>query len=186
MFCFFFVSPFNQCLYIRSYPICFLSNLNLLTASCPLSPFQSAKWVFTARCWSLRAAVNVLLTVWPGKQGPQLVPVKMDTTRLSLTRLTWPAHVRIFHYTFRILYLLFFIPALSVFQALPLPLVTPFPTSMKPVSFWSGPFHWRLAAGRTSATISYAGRSCQRAEVWTSADRTFAFCPAESVCLTPQ
>lgn len=61
--------------------------------------FQSAKWGFTARCWSLWPAVNVHLTVWPGRQELLLAAVKMDTTRLTPTLLIWLAHVRIFFNT---------------------------------------------------------------------------------------
>lgn len=44
-----------------------------------LPVFQSAKWGFTARCWSLWPVVNVHLTVWPDRWEPLLAAVKTDT-----------------------------------------------------------------------------------------------------------
>lgn len=61
----------------------------------PLLLYQSAKWGFTARCWSLRPAVNVPRTVWPGRREPPPAVVRMDGIRSTPTLPTWPAHVRI-------------------------------------------------------------------------------------------
>jgi len=61
----------------------------------PLLLYQSAKWGFTARCWSLRPAVNVPRTVWPGRREPPPAVVRKDGIRSTLTLPIWPAHVRI-------------------------------------------------------------------------------------------
>lgn len=61
-----------------------------------------------------------------------------------------------------------------------------FPTSMKPVSFWSGPFQWRRVAGKTSATTSCADMFYQTVEDWRSAAPTCGFCLAGLASRTPR
>lgn len=92
--------------------------------------------------------------------------------------------MQLYNNTGSILYI--FLNSILFSQAHLLHHAMPFPTSMKPVSFWNGPFPRRQAAERMCATISYADRFCRIVGGWRSVAQTYAFCHAESACQTPQ